>query len=427
MWLYHSDFFDFIDRFINERIESLVISVTCKADKGVSPSEQELSRQKPNVSSKTSSDQFSRFLDQSVKGVELVQVKHDKAVTKEVVDEKKFQKDPLLSADPRSSHTWNSLPEQSQVGDEKEIQRHHSGGEWGQMLDMLSQRKSRALAPEHFENMWTKGRNYKRKEGLVDQTIKKTANSSSTGNNGDHSTSSPKQKLKAADGIVSESNALFTHHSNGSKAKLSHVHPGQSLLIHPPGALYEEHNEHELGSAKEIESDGDSSYTTEDDETSGVTGLDSPGTKVWDSKHNRNAVVSHIRHPLESSDGHMGKKIGKGLGQYRRAPRTKLGRKRSRLTSEKIPSWQEVERTSFLLGDGQDILNTGKGNLKEEESSDEPESESWGRSQSGAATSSSTTVISEPDLYNSLLHSPENSVLEGSFLKLRCEVVAEDI
>lgn len=404
-------------RFINERIESLVISR--KANKGASPSEQERSRQKLNAS-----DQFARSLDQSVKGVELVQVKHDKAVNKEIVDGTSIQKDPLLSVDPRSSRTWNSLPGQSQAGDGKDIERHRSGGEWGQMLDMLSQRKSQALAPEHLENIWTKGRQYKRKEGVDHPTVKKAANSSLSGNGGDHSTGSTKQILKTADNVFSKSNALVTHHNNGLKAEPSLVRPVQSLDP-PPGVLYEKH-EHDLGSAKE-ESDGDSSYTTEDDEISGITGLDSPGTKVWDSKHNRNAAVSHIRHPLENADGHVVKKIGKGPGQYRRAPRTKLGRKRSKLTSEKVPTWQEIERTSFLLGDGQDILNTGKGNIKEEESSDEPESERSGRIRSGAAASSSTTIVSGLDLYNSLLLSPENSVLEDSFLKLRCEVLGANI
>ncbi|KAL5729249.1 hypothetical protein ACHQM5_002225 [Ranunculus cassubicifolius] len=398
-------------RFVNEKIESFVIAR--KADKGATPSEQELLRQKPNVSSRTSSDQLSGSLGPSVKGVELVQFKHDKTLGKETANGNPSQKDPLLSVDPRSSRSWNSLPSQTEVSEGKDIHRHHSGGEWGQMLDVMSQRKTQALAPEHFENMWTKGKHYKRKEG-VSQSVKQTESSLLDGNVGNHPTrpSKPKLKDKSADNL-SKSGSHFPQRDNGSKAE----------TLHPPYPFYE----HDLMGVKEVESNSDSSYTTEDDDTSGVTGLDSPGTKVWDSKNNRNAAVSHIRHPLESSEGHLGKKIGKGHGQHRRAPRTKIAKRRSRLGADRLPTWQEVERTSFLLGEGQDILHTSKGVPQVEESSDEPESEIWGRVNSGAAASSSAPITSLTNGYTSTLTSPENSVIEDSFLKLRCEVLGANI
>ncbi|PIA65014.1 hypothetical protein AQUCO_00100467v1 [Aquilegia coerulea] len=417
-------------RFINEKIESLVISR--KADKGVTSSEQEPYRQKPQGSSKAS-DNLSRFLDQSMKGVELVQFQHDKELDKAGVKGNTFQKDPLLSVDPHSSRSWNSFPSHSQVDGGKDLQRHHSGGEWGQMLDIMSHRKTQALAPENFENMWTKGRNYRKKEGDT-QSAKQAGNSLLNGNhgtgNGDHSKGSSKRTLKnkTADIDISKRDSLLPQQENQSKAEGFCVHNGGSSLVHPPDTIYEEENEQDLICLKEVEADGESSYTTEDDETSGVTGLDSPGTKVWDSKNNRHAAVSHIRHPLESSEGHMAKKIGKGHVKYRRAPRTQLGRRRSKLSSERVPTWQEVERTSFLLGDGHDILNASKGDLKAEESSDDPELEIWGRAHTGAAASSSASTFPVSDIRNSSLNSvAENSVLEDSFLTLRCEVFGANI
>ncbi|KAF5180426.1 Phox-associated domain,Sorting nexin [Thalictrum thalictroides] len=418
-------------RFINEKIESLVISR--KAEKGVTSSEQEPCRQKPHGSSKAS-DNLSRFLDQSLKGVELVQFQHDKELGKASVNGKTFQKDPLLCDDPQSSCSLNSYPSHSQVDGGKDLQRHHSGGEWGQMLDIMSHKKTQALAPENFENMWTKGRNYRKKERDT-QSTKQAANillngNHGTGNHVDHSKGSSKHtmKNKTTDIVISKRDSLLPQQENKSKEEGFRVHTDGSSLVHHPDRIYEEENEHDLVCLNEAESDNDSSYTTDDDETSGVTGLDSPGTKVWDSKNNRQAAVSHIRHPLESSEGHMAKKIGKGHVKYRKAPRTQLARRRSKLSSERVPTWQEVERTSFLLGDGHDILNASKGDLKAEESSDEPEIEIWSRARSGAGASSSASTIPVSDIRSSSLNSAaENSVLEDSFLTLRCEVLGANI
>ncbi|KAG6541724.1 hypothetical protein Mapa_016887 [Marchantia paleacea] len=43
----------------------------------------------------------------------------------------------------------------------------HSGSQkenWAQVLEVVNQRKTQALAPEHLDNLWTKGRNYKKRE-----------------------------------------------------------------------------------------------------------------------------------------------------------------------------------------------------------------------------------------------------------------------
>lgn len=37
-------------------------------------------------------------------------------------------------------------------------------GDWAQVLDAVTQRRAQALTPEHLDNLWTKGRNYKKRE-----------------------------------------------------------------------------------------------------------------------------------------------------------------------------------------------------------------------------------------------------------------------
>lgn len=41
---------------------------------------------------------------------------------------------------------------------------HNRSADWGQMLEAVTQRRTEVLTPENLENMWTKGRNYKKKE-----------------------------------------------------------------------------------------------------------------------------------------------------------------------------------------------------------------------------------------------------------------------
>ncbi|KAF8393368.1 hypothetical protein HHK36_021611 [Tetracentron sinense] len=422
-------------RFINQRIESLVLSFTNKGDKGGTASAQEASQSKPIVSSRTSSDHFSRFPDHAATGVELVQFKNDHSrvpagePVKEKVNGTFLSKDPLLSIDARSSRSWSSLPFDSQNGDGKDIQQDRSGGEWGVMLDIISQRKTQALAPEHFENMWTKGKNYRKKES-TNRLTKQVSASYSAGISDtlDHSEVSSKHKMKDGPAKVdfSQRNTTFSQSNDRSTevnscSRTDQNHSGNLLVT-----SYQEDDDHELMDLEEVESEN-SSYPTEDEESSSVTGLDSPGTKVWDSKNNRNAAVSYVHHPLESSGGHTVRKSGKGHVRYQRLPRSQSGRKRSRLSSQKVQVWQEVERTTFSSGDGQDILHTSKGDPEVEESSDDSEMEIWGRVHSGAAASSSAPSISISEARKLSVNSPENSVLADSFLKLRCEVLGANI
>ncbi|KAJ4952564.1 hypothetical protein NE237_029396 [Protea cynaroides] len=421
-------------RFINGRIESLVLSITNKADKGVTTSSQDASQSKPNGHSRTSSDHFSGFVDKSVTGVELVQFKraHSRTASGESVREKmngtSHSKDPLLSIDTQSFHSWSSLPSDFQTNDRKDIQRHRSGGEWGE-IDTMSRRKPQALAPEHFENMRTKGQNYEKKEG-ANQLAKPVTENLPAGIPGtlDHSKVSSKHQLK--DGTtkfdISRSNTSFPSRDNQFVAEHLLAHTDGNRVVHPPTTSHQDEHENDQMLSEEVELESSSSYT-EEDETSMVTGLDSPETKVWDSKSNRNAAVSYRHHPLENSGRHTVRKSGKGCLHKQRLSRTKSGRKRFRISNQKVNTWQEVERTTFLLGDGQDILNSPKEDSKAEDSSDDFELESWGRVHSGAAAPLSAPSLSLIEACNSSINPLEKSMLTDSFSKLRCEVLGANI
>lgn len=421
-------------RFINERIESLANSLS-KADKG-SSTVPAASQPKTNGSPKVPPNHFSRLLDPSVKGVELVQLKKDQSDSTENlvahnVNGTLHQKDPLLSIDTRSTRSWSSLPADSGNGDGRDIQRHSSGGQWGDMLDLMSRRKTEALAPEHFENMWAKGRNYKTKEG-ANRSTESVAQSQSAGSNKMVDSAKvlvrPKEKGGVIKGITTpESSAFLLGCSEPPVKGNMYVHGDLSRSRHIPANQYEEHDNYNGIHLDEEESGSTSSYPTEDEESSNVTGLDSPGVKVWDGKNNRNLSVSRIHHPLESSEGHKTRKMGKGHIQSERLPRTNSGRKRSRLSTQKVQVWQEVERTSFLLGDGKDILNASKGHVKSEDSSGDSETELSGRIQSGAMASSSSSSISMPESHNFAVSAPKSSLLADAFLKLKCEVLGANI
>jgi len=104
-------------------------------------------------------------------GVELVELKHTKS--KSPVDKDAGRKanvtyaskDRLLSIHARSSHSWSSVASNSLEIVGSLIGRSLSGGQWSDMLDYFSHRKTQALASEHFKNVWSKGRNYNSKDG----------------------------------------------------------------------------------------------------------------------------------------------------------------------------------------------------------------------------------------------------------------------
>lgn len=311
--------------------------------------------------SNVSPDHFSRYLDPSVTGVELVQLKNEQqknskrksATDKQHVPD--FSKDPLLSMDTRSSRSWNSLPSTSKIGDGSKDPQGHRGEGWGDVLDMMSQRKTETLAPEHLESVWAKGRNYKKKEGeKVVERVPPRWSSKESCNDGDFNEST-----------------LNARRSN------------QRIVVNTDSHL----SSYSSAEEDEEQTKSSHSYTSEDEET--VTGLNSPGTRVWDGRTKKNLGVSRIHHPLENSGF---KKTSKGHDRYQQVPRHQSGRKRSRISGH-------------IIGD---------------DDSDDSEDGSLARSYSGMSATSSASYVSvaESDLPNA----PKSSLLVDSFAKLRCEV-----
>ncbi|MFS8000186.1 putative Phox domain, sorting nexin, PX domain superfamily [Helianthus anomalus] len=343
-------------RFINERIENVVISAS-KNNKGAN-TEQVNSQSKSNGSPKMST-QLSMSVDPSVKGLELAPLKKENSdsALDNVSTATHHSKDPLLSMDTR---------------------KHLSGGEWGDKY-IISRRKTEALAPENMENMWAKGRNYKTKENMNPFT-------------------EPPQVKK---NLVHHSKPLTLQKQTYGPTKVDHIKSQPTLTTSD-----EEDDDEDVE-----ESRNNDVSSSEDEDNNDIMGLNSPGTKVWDGKSNRNQSVTHIHHPLESFEGQKMKKRGKHIS---------TGRKRSRVSSQK-DVWEEIERKTFVLEDGHDVLGLIKGNSKSGDSSgDSEDGESLGRTNSGMSTSSIFPS-------NSSVNAQKGSPLDGSFFRLRCEVLGANI
>ncbi|XP_022150449.1 uncharacterized protein LOC111018592 isoform X2 [Momordica charantia] len=402
-------------RFINERIESLVLNM--KRPKKLESLHENL-ESKPDRSPSASADDFSKFLD-PIAGVELVQLKNGQSTTpadlpKKVNLNASLSKDPLLSINTRSSRSWNSEPLTSQNADESTIQKHRSGGEWGEKLDQLSRRKDKALAPENFENTWAKGRHHKMK----DDENKFSKNAQQGLSQGKPASVSVNHE-RISKTVDKESAVKLNCFKNNTVNQLI-VDGTFSPTANDTTMMHQQDNDCDVMHLNDLDLERN---TSEDEETSNVTGLDSPGTKVWNARNNRNIGISHIHHPLENSDGSRVKKTGKGKDNHHRLSRIQSGRKRSRPNSEKVPVWQEVERTSFISGDGRDILNSPKELGNDDDSSDDSEMEGLGRIHSGSTASSSIPSISQilPSDYS------QSSLMVDSFFRLKCEVMGANI
>ncbi|CAN6441706.1 unnamed protein product [Victoria cruziana] len=425
-------------RFINERIEAFVLSRGKKSEKVASV--QESTQARPSTILRVSADHFSRPQDPS--GVELVQFNSDNpnsisgGTNMNIVNHKLN----TVEINAYSPSYRNPVQSDSHIAGSGKSQAQCSKSEWGQMLDMMYRRKTQALAPEHFDNMWTKGRNYKKKD-TVNQLPVHVAKRHHVSNSDfridpekiktDYGTQNGTVRSMSIPALSQQENYVGLHTSGTCHEPLVGISSAN---------LYEEHieNEHNLqeesieeepiSRLEEIDFRSDTSGSTEDDESNNVTGLDSPGTRVWDSKSKRRDGGSHIRHPLESSEGHLMKRVGKGHIHFHKPIKTVSSKRKSRLSSHKLETWQEGERTSFLLGDGQDILNASKEEVRTGELSDDLKDDGWSNTISGAATStsaisSSTSVRS----YNVLTNCSENSESANPFFKLRCEVLGANV
>ncbi|KZV56103.1 hypothetical protein F511_06120 [Dorcoceras hygrometricum] len=363
--------------FINERIESLITS-SSKSDKG-SKESTAASGSKIDGSSKIP-NHLSGFPDPSVKGVELVPLKKDQNRKDPDYPSSNnvsgLSKDPLPSMDAQSTLSGNSMPE-IQKNEGKGIQQHRSGGEWGNMLDVFARRKNEALTPEHLDNLWTKGRGYRKEE--IKQPAAQVQRKSLVG---------VSNSVDQPQGLSEQKNVSNSGYSRCPRPSTT--------------SLNEEENEHGSVPSDGVES-WSSSYTDEED-TNNVTGLDSPAVKVWDGKNKRN--FSHIHHPLETFEGHKNGKAKKACLHSKKLHGTKSAKKRFRSSIHDEIEWQEAARTSSLLREMQ-----GKENLSY--LSEDSDAEQTERICSGATTSSSMSLASLPEIfYNYAFGRDSTSFLE---------------
>ncbi|CAN1317516.1 Sorting nexin-13 [Linum perenne] len=418
-------------RFVNERIEILV---TSKANRGLASTEG-TSLSKPNKSLRTY-DHSPRFLDPAGTGVELVQLKNDASISRDGTPETDntnaihMSKDPLLSIDTQSTRSWSSLPLNSQVNDEAGGQLNPPGEQWGDMLDVISKRKTAALAPENFENMWTKGMSYNRHgggNGLIEQVRHKSSSTKSVAGSRNNLESQNKDGMTNLDSPLSSNTVKSLDYSQPRVAHPVHLitESRSNCLMH---TSYLDVAEQRMISEDGAVSDScsvSSHISEEEDDAADITGLHSPGTKVWDGKSNRNMSVSHIHHPLENPQSHGVQKPSKEQTHPKRLSGRHTGRKRSRSSNPGIHVWQEVERTSFLSGDGLDVLSA-KGCSKTDESTDDSEVESLGRLSSGTAACSSRISLPIAEVHTPSAISVKTMMLD-SFFKLKCEVLGANI
>ncbi|KAL6848737.1 hypothetical protein ACP4OV_021320 [Aristida adscensionis] len=415
-------------RFINERIESVALSRANMAEKRVADSLDEVTVVKKREPPLPSVDEFSALIDHSSPGVELV--RFSQAQSKTASDAPIKSKNPTSpkrqSTAPsviNSSHPLDSvgLPSTCHIASENGSQLHpknsekagidNYGRERAQTMDISSQRKQ-ALAPEHLEDMWTKGKNYRSEDTkrVAKLPVGSSVQQSVPYNASIHCHPSAPQRQTS-----------FSHSEVQHLIRHSNTPPYSNGTNQLPKSLSAEMAEH--ASPEDFGVESESPCDTEDEENSNVTGLDSPVTRVWESKSKGNVTSSHIHHPLESSGCSKAKKNRSHVGKLK-ISRTSSGRKRSKLNAQKTPLWQEVEKSSFLVGDDLDVLNTSAIDSRADGMFADTEVESMARMYS-SANASSLSLASTGSSYSSNYSSA--NVLEDSYLKLRCEVAGASI
>ena len=405
----------------------MALSRANKLEKGVEESMEDATTVKQRELSMPSIDEFSALIDHSSPGVELVPFHQGQSNTASDMQPSRRQNPSNLKLESTnasligSSHPLEStsLPSTSHIASGSGFSLHSKssnraspdsrGREHAQPLGISSQRTHQALAPEHLENMWTKGKNYKF------ENAKHNAKAP-IGSDSLRLSSSGQQPIPCSTSI-SQRQALLSQSEDQRLIRQSTAPTYSNGTNHMPKSLSAEIAEH--AGPEDFGVESESSYATEDDEITNVTGLDSPVTRVWESKSKGNATSSHIHHPLESSGSHRAKKNRSHVGKLKMS-RTSSGRKRSRSNAQKPPIWQEVDRSSFSVGDDLDILNASANDSKTDELVEDTESENMARMFSSA--NSSTFSLASTDSSYSSNYGGAN-VLQDSYLKLSCEVM----
>ncbi|KAG2617225.1 hypothetical protein PVAP13_3NG179279 [Panicum virgatum] len=347
-------------RFINERIESLALSRANKLEKGVEESMEDATTVKQRELPMPSIDEFSALIDHSSPGVELVPFHQ------------------------------------------------------GQSNTASDMQPSRRQNPSNLKLESTNASLIGSSHPLESTSLPSTSHIASG------LRSSGQQSVPCSTSI-SRRQALLSQSEEHRLIRQSTAPTYSNGTNHMPKSLSAEIAEH--AGPEDFGVESESSYATEDDEITNVTGLDSPVTRVWESKSKGNATSSHIHHPLESSGSHRAKKNRSHVGKLKMS-RSSSGRKRSRSNAQKPPIWQEVDRSSFSVGDDLDILNASGNDSKTDELVEDTEAENMARMFSSAY--SSTFSLASTDSSYSSNYGGAN-VLQDSYLKLSCEVVGASI
>jgi sorting nexin-13 len=329
-----------------------------------------------------SADQLYAAIDKSSAGLELVRLKLDQSKSSPPAQEVKDElKNSLVS---HKSSPLNSYKKSKNVESKK------AEDQWTQVVDQMSKKKSEVLAPEHFENVWSKGRDYKKKEY--------------------HSIPSGIESNNFIRASTSVSPTITARSLNQGGMTTQQERKFHSMYEESESSDTSEEAEDEIGNA-ENENGNES-------ENNSVMGLDTPGIRVWESKskHRGNTVASsQIHHPLESSE----------VLKKKRAKRNQSKKITKRSQACEPNLWQEPGRYSFLLGNSQDTQNLPCRDLSfGEEYFDHAEVENgFGRALSGMGASCSlSSFTSSISSYSSSSGYSANNVLTDSFIKLKSEV-----
>jgi sorting nexin-13 len=330
-----------------------------------------------------SADQLYAAMDKSSPGLELARLQLDQSKSSPPTQEVK-------NAPKNSLVSHKNLPLDSDKKS-KNVESRMAEDQWTEVADQMTKQKSEVLAQEHFENMWSKGRDYKKKEYHSIPS-------------GVHS-----NNFIRAPTSVSPTIAARSLNQGGMTSQ-------QERKFH---SIYEESESSDNSEEAEDENENAESENGNESEKSSVMGLDTPGIRVWESKskHRGNIAVasSPIHHPLESSEVQKKKRTKRN--------QSKKLRKRSRACAPNL--WQEPGRGSFLLGDGQDTQNPPhRDSSFGEEYFDYAEAENgFGRGFSGMVASCSlSSFMSSVSSYSSSSSYSANNVLTDTFIKLKSEV-----
>lgn len=106
--------------------------------------------------------------------------------------------------------------------------------DWARMLEAATQRRTEVLMPENLENMWTKGRNYKRKAQKIAARRLRTQTQLGDGNNNlVHLSHGQNREQSTGGAVVDELEDTSSLTANGHKGGLRRSNSASALIVQP--------------------------------------------------------------------------------------------------------------------------------------------------------------------------------------------------